>query len=75
MSKLSLCIVYISEAIKTPVLDILYSRFNNEGSSVGYFLLHSFKDVQYNRTSFYIAGITPSVVEAVRKFCADAFLL
>jgi glutamate formiminotransferase len=59
-----LCIVYVSEAARPHIIDKLMS-------SVSHCLIHTFKDVTYNRTSFYL--LKPNTVEdAAVDLCVEA---
>jgi len=80
--KFTLCIIYVSEAVREPVLDIISSTVqipcierSTTTSSLRSrcFLLHSFRDIIYNRTSFYIAGDSAAVKESALSLCRKAF--
>ena len=75
----TLCIIYVSEASNTSNLDALKQSLQSpkfggrgEGNSS---LLHSFRDVTYNRTSFFLAGQYPDVRASALELCRAAFQL
>ena len=47
----TLCIIYVSEGLKTNVIKQLTDRASSGGP-----LVHSFVDAIYGRTSFYLMG-------------------
>ena len=70
----TLCIIYVSEASNTSNLDALklsIAQKDNGNCS----LLHSFRDVTYNRTSFFLAGNYPDVRASALELCRAAFQL
>lgn len=68
----SRCIVYVSEAANVSVLEKLSQTLLGCDHS---WLLHSFRDTVYNRTSFYIAGDSLPVQNAALNLCKEAFSL
>jgi glutamate formiminotransferase len=65
----TLCIIYVSEASNTSNLDALKLSIGSCS------LLHSFRDVTYNRTSFFLAGQYPDVRASALELCRAAFQL
>ena len=66
MAKNCLCVIYVSEALRSETLECLTSI---GGSTI----LHSFRDRIYNRTSFYLAG--PRMLDTALDLCSEAFKL
>jgi hypothetical protein len=66
-SKALVCIVYVSEGVREPVLQQLRSVINPAA------LLHSFRDITYNRTSYYLSG--PDMLTQALALCQKAFQL
>lgn len=64
-----LCIVYVSEALRRPVLTRL-----RESTSRGVKLVHSFEDPVYNRTSFYLTSSSETaLIDGALNLCSLAF--
>lgn len=72
MKRWALCIVYVSEAVDAAVLDAISSTVKDQVNSNSW-ILHSFRDIAYNRTSFYIAGITNEVLTSALSLCRKSF--
>ena len=69
-----LCVIYISEASSSTCLNHLTNIAKN---LVGAKLVHSFKDITYNRTSFYLLGHinNPEFNKSALQLCSEAYKL
>eukprot|EP01035_Chromulina_nebulosa_P037056 gene37056-49998_t len=70
----TLCIIYVSEASNTSNLDALKLSIAQKAKG-NCSLLHSFRDVTYNRTSFFLAGNYTDVRASALELCRAAFQL
>jgi glutamate formiminotransferase len=62
-----LVIIYVSEGLKLPCFQTLKSQFSSKTA----LLAHSFKDVVYNRTSFYFVG--HDMLSSIYGICNELF--
>jgi len=69
MSAANLCIIYVSEAVNNHLLQRLASFLSIEGKIA---LAHSFQDVSYNRTSFYLLSRESEYIEPALELCKHA---
>jgi len=69
-----LCIIYISEASSSTCLNHITNLAKN---LIGAKLVHSFKDITYNRTSFYFLGHinNPEFNKSTLQLCSEAYKL
>jgi len=74
----TLCIIYVSEATNQSNLEALKqsidqkSKFPDSNQRKAW-LLHSFRDITYNRTSFFLAGRYADVRVSALELCRTAF--
>lgn len=69
MTAAHLCIIYISEALNPYIIQQLTSLAAVEGKVA---LAHSFRDLAYNRTSFYLLSRGPEFIEPALNLCSYA---
>jgi glutamate formiminotransferase len=72
MSSAHLCILYLSEAVNNAVITRISSEILAY-SSREVKLAHVFQDMKYGRTSFFIVGNTPQMIQPALAFCKTAF--
>lgn len=66
MTASHLCVIYISEALNPHIIQNLASLAVMEGKVS---LAHSFRDLAYNRTSFYLLSKGPEFIEPALRLC------
>jgi hypothetical protein len=64
-----LCVVYVSEALRPTVISEICAVALSKRNFV-----HSFKDVTYNRTSFYFTGME-DIINSALDLCDSAIAL